>query len=227
MTSRWVSASIFVLCMSAAPAFAQICGGGPSFGLYPMQLGMGLSLSDTAQTYGGSFGAGGRAMFASVNFGGANIDEVTFDEVTIEEIDDTALVLGFTVGSDNRLDSQGRIWLCPLGSLGYRIGPEIGQLDTNQLSLAGGGRLGVVAMDNGAVQAIPTFGISFVHQQFTFEIPNDEDESDSETFGVITLGIGLVFNEQTALIPTFDVPLGREDDSFVFRVNFVINFGGS
>ena len=215
------------ICAAFKPAFAQICAGGPSFGLFPMQLGMGLSLSDTGQTYGGSFGAGGRAMFASVNFGGANIDEVTFDEVTIEEIDDTALVLGLTVGSDNRLDAQGRIWLCPLGSLGYRLGPEIGQLDTNQLSLAGGGRIGVVAMDNGAVQAIATFGVSFVHQRFTIEIPEDEDESDSETFGVITMGIGLVFNEQAALVPSFDIPLGREDDTIVFRVSFVINFGGS
>jgi hypothetical protein len=175
-------------------------------------------------------------MFATVNFGGVKLDELTFEDVTVDEIDDTALALGLTVGSDNRLDSEGRIWLCPLGAIAYRMGPTLefdfggfdfdDGVDTNLLTLGGGGRIGVVALDNGSVQAIPTFGISFLHERLTLEIPDEDDESDSETFGMITMGVGLVFNEQTALIPTFEIPLGREEDQILFRLTFVINFGG-
>lgn len=199
----------------AGPAAAQICAGAASFSSGPLQVGAAIAFSDNARAFGGAFGGGTDAVFVLGSVGG----------VTIDNTDGTAVQLAVTVGSDQAVDREGRVRLCPVGSLTYLSGPSVGIFDTSTVGFSGGGEVGVVAAETPTVSVIPTFGVRVAHERLTVRLPRVDSETVSETFGLANIGVGFVFNDQIALVPSVSVPIGLEGGDTLFAIALAVNFG--
>jgi hypothetical protein len=72
---------------------------------------------------------------------------------------------------------------------------------------------------------VPTAGAAVAHSKVDFEGPMPIFPDESEVYGVITLGVGLVMNS-FSIQPGVDFTVGlEEDDEPNFTVVVALNFG--
>jgi hypothetical protein len=189
----------------ASPASAQVCSGGPAFGDRPIQVGVSPSFSDHGYGFDGAVGVGGQHLF-----GGASLSVQSFDE-----LDSNATAIGLMIGSDHAVNSQGRVFVCPVAELAFLSGPDLGPIDVSGIGFGVGGRVGIVARETHAVRIVPTFGISMAYEKLTADAFGFS-ESESESFGVAHMGVGFVFGRMF-LTPTVAVPFGADGSDAMFR----------
>jgi hypothetical protein len=206
-----------VLCLvflSAGSAEAQLCAGAPSFRDNRFQAGVTAALRDGAQGVGGSFGGGGEDIFAV-----AGVSVLNFSDV-----DSSATSVSGTIGADLQADQGGRVFVCPLGQIAFGVGPDIGPVDVSTLTLSGGGSVGVVASQTDALTVVPTFGLFAVHTRLTAEVGGSET-TDSDPSGLASVGVGLIFNRNVAIVPEMLVPFSAGNGDAIFSIQFLFNFG--
>ena len=207
-----VFVSMFVL---AGSAEAQLCAGLPSFRDQPMQVGLAASFTDGARGVGGTFAFGGESLFA-----GAGVSVLNFSD-----LDSLATDVSAFVGADLQADTDGRVFLCPSGAVGFGVGPDLGAVDISTAALRGGGQVGVIASDQSGLLVIPTFGLFAIYSNVTAEFGGSE-ESSSDTSGLANLGVGFVFNRNVGITPSIAIPFSAAGGSdVIFTLQFTFNFG--
>ena len=213
---RILCVSMVLVCVAASSALAQVCAGGAAFSGAPLQVGGGVGFTERAQVNGASFGGGTDTGFGLLSVGG----------LTVDGVNDTALSVGATMGADPVVGGNGRVRVCPLGTLTYLRGPDTGDLHSATLDLKIGGRLGVVAAQSTNVQLIPTVGLSFVYTRLMLRPPEPLNNlTEADTYGVASLGAGLVFNRRIAITPLVSLPLFLGEETPEFSLGLSVNFG--
>jgi len=213
-----------LLAVTAVAAQGQTCLGLPSFGRAPMHVSVGLTTGDDVTTVGGGLSWGTPAgLFGGVNLGLVDIDNV----------DESAFVIGGGIGyqmsaaSTRRTDNVRELQFCPVATLQYQMGPEFEffdeTIDLSALSLSGGVALGVPVEASATFQLIPTGTIALAYTKVTADLGTFGSGSDTETYGVITLGVGFLMNGTVSIKPYVDIPVGLEGADA--RLGILVAFG--
>lgn len=206
-------------------ADAQTCSGLASFAHGPWQVFGTAGFADNVKSFGGGLSFGGTGAFGQVNLGTASYDNV----------DGSSLLYGGGAGYQIPLGQKRLAHLCPTASIGLASGPNnvdvFGDgslvLDLSETDLSFGVSLGVLASQSPQTQIIPTGSLSFVSA--TLKASDDvsgASDSQTETFGLLGLGIGFVFNQVVTVRPSVSIPFGLDGASTTFAATFSVNFGG-
>ena len=193
-------------------ASAQTCEGFADFAGRPWQVGGSVTAGNGTPTGALNVAVGGHALF-----GGAEFDWIHF-----QDIDTSAPAVGGEFGVELPAAS-GRVFVCPIVSVFRTFGPTFDGVTFRDLQTALSGNVGVVMIKNATVAVIPTASLAAVldHASAT---AGSESESDTSGFGVLALGVGLVFAHGVALVPSVQFPIhldgAHPQGSVAFRVNF-------
>jgi hypothetical protein len=208
-----VSMILSILLLNAGFSLAQTCVGGLPFGARSAQIGSTSSFGDGFQTYdvtgafgGPSFYVRGGAAFANFN-----------------DLDATGSGFGATLGSEFQAAS-GRVFLCPEANVSFMFGPELFEVDLSSITFSAGPRVGIVLNNDDALRVVPTVGFLISHQRQKFEFLGI-DETETDTFGMLHVGVGLAMRERVSIVPGVTFPLGLEDADPSFSLSVVFGFG--
>lgn len=210
-----LSGVVLMTLFAASRVEAQTCLGGPAFQPNPYQARVAGLFTDVEHGIDAAFAAGGESLFAG---GGLSVENFRPQNQTATSVS------GFA-GADLQADDGGRIFLCPLAALSFGVGPDFLTTDVSTVRLRGGGQVGVIAMQNGTMMVVPTFGLAAVHQRVRFDFgPTDTTVSDN--FGLANIGVGFVFNRNVAITPGVTIPFSADDSDVIVTFGLTFNFGG-
>jgi hypothetical protein len=214
---RSLALGVLLVSLSSV-AQGQICLGLPSFAK-PMQVHASLTTGDDVTTIGGGVSWGSRTgLFGGVNAG----------IVSIDEVDEGAFVLGAsggyqlsTGGSSRRRSattaqqtSMQSIQLCPVASIQYQKGPEfdiLGEdIDLSATNIGAGIAAGLPIDASPTFQLIPMGSFALAYSKLKASTESFGSGSESETYGIITLGLGFLLNTNLSIRPYVDIPVGLE-----------------
>ena len=206
------------------PADAQMCAGFASFARGPYQFFGTAGFNNNAKSFAGGFAFGGAGPFGEASIGTTNYDN----------IDGSSLLFGGGLGYQVTLGQKGIVHLCPTGSLAFASGPNnvdvFGDgsvvLDFSETDLSFGLELGVLASGSNQTQIIPVASLGFVSA--TAKASDDVSggsQSDTQTFGVLGLGLGFVFNQVVTFRPSVAIPIGLDGATTSFVAALSVNFG--
>ena len=210
--------------LPAAPLLAQTCRGTASFNAHPVRIGGVVSTGDNVSLIGLdlSFGEDDGA-FGGVGVGVQDIDG------TDESATQLTGTIGYQipVGVAARGQRAGGLQVCPIGSVGLRLGPNFdGGPDTRGLAAAGGFSLGAPLAMTPTVNLVPFGGLQLVYARNTTDFDNDDDVTSTDTYASLDLGAGFTFGDRFTIRPSVDIPLGLDDADAGFTLFFSLNFGG-
>ena len=195
-------------------AAAQACTGMPSFSSGPMQITAGGSFADGTSSFGGTFGYGRPAGL----YGKAALGTTSYDG-----LDGSSLDFGVGGGYQIPLQSSRKAELCPIASLSFGSGPNdvLGSgADMSTRNIAFGAALGAQVGNSPQMQILPNASFQFANKRIAFD-----DVAGSESYGLLTLGTGFVFNSRFSLNPSISLPVGSDVYETSFGINGAINFG--
>jgi hypothetical protein len=195
-------------------AAAQACAGMPSFASGPMQITAGGSFADGASSFGGTFGYGRPAGL----YGKAGIGTTSYDG-----LDGSSFDFGVGGGYQIPLQSSRKAELCPIASLSFGSGPNdvLGSgVDMSTRDFAFGAALGAQVGNSPQMQILPNASFQFANKRIEID-----DAAGSESYGLLTLGTGFVFNSRFSVNPSISIPLGLDGSSTSFGLVGAMNFG--
>ena len=195
-------------------AAAQACAGMPSFSSGPMQITAGGSFADGMSSFGGTFGYG----MPTGLYGKAGVGTTSYDG-----LDGSSFDFGLGGGYQVPLHSSRKAELCPIASLSFGSGPNdvLGPgADMSTRNIAFGAALGTQVGNSPQMQILPNASFQFANTRI--EIDN---AAGSESYGLLTLGTGFVFNSRFSLNPSISLPVGSDVYDTSFGINGAINFG--
>jgi hypothetical protein len=199
-------------------AAAQACAGMPSFSSGPMQITAGGSFADGSSSFGGTFGYG----VPSGLYGKAGIGTTSYDA-----FDGSSFDFGVGGGYQIPLHTSRRAELCPIASLTFGSGPNdvIGSgVDMSTRNFALGAAVGALVGNSSQMQILPNASFQFANTRLSID-DGTTSASGSESYGLLTLGTGFVFNSRFSLNPSLSIPMGLDGSDMSFGVNGAINFG--
>ena len=206
-----VIASLFFV----VPARAQVCAGGASYA-NPYQAGAGISTASDVKISSIGGGLGG-----PVWFGQAGLQFTSFSGAG------TAKGFFVTLGGDFVTDQDKKLHLCPLFDVS-RSGSAVSvpNVDSSSTQFSFGGSAGYTLTKLDAASVVPTLGF-FVHRaSFSTKVAGVPVTGDTgETYETIQLGVGFVFNDKIALVPSIILPFGVDGGENSFALAFSYNFG--
>jgi hypothetical protein len=195
-------------------AAAQACAGMPSFSSGPMQITAGGSFADGTSSFGGTFGYGRPTGL----YGKAALGTTSYDG-----LDGSSLDFGVGGGYQVPLHSSRKAELCPIASLSFGSGPNdmLGTgVDMSTRNIAFGAALGAQVGNSPQMQILPNASFQFANTRIELD-----DAAGSESYGLLTLGTGFVFNSRFSLNPSISLPVGSDVYDTSFGINGAINFG--
>src|SRR6266478_1091708 len=209
-----------------ACADGQMCGGFASFKQGPYQVFGTAGFSNNAKSFAGGFGFGGAGPFGQVSIGTTSYDN----------FHGSSLLFGGGLGYQVKLGQKGILQLCPTASLVFLSGPNnfdvFGDgsvvVDLSGTDLSFGLALGVLASGSNQTQIIPVASLGFVSG--TTKASDDvsgTSQSDTQTFGVLELGLGFVFNQVFSFRPNVAIPIALDGGVTSFGATISVNFGKS
>jgi hypothetical protein len=210
--------SLAVPFLLAAKAAAQACAGMPSFSSGPMQIAAGGSFADGVSSFGGTFGYGTPKSF----YGKAGIGSTSYDG-----LDGSSLDLALGGGYQIPLQTARKAEFCPVANLSFGSGPDdIGGLgvDMSSRTFSFGGAIGAMVGQNPSMDIIPNASFQFANTRLSMDDGTDS-VSGSESYALLTLGTGFVFNERYSLNPSLSIPMGSDAYDVSFGIMGAINFG--
>jgi hypothetical protein len=199
-------------------AVAQTCTGMPSFAAGQMQATAGGSFTDGASSFGGTFGYGVPKSF----YGKASLGSTSYDA-----FDGSSFDFGVGGGYQIPLQTSRTAELCPVASLSLGSGPSdvLGTgVDMSSRTFAFGAALGAQVGNNPQLRIVPNASFQFANTRITMDDGTDS-ASGSESYGLLTLGTGFVFNSRYSLNPSISLPMGLEGSDASFSLAGAIHFG--
>ena len=217
---RSLVVSLALLAIVRAPAVALTCEGLASFSAGQMQVAGNAQFSDLTNSWGGSFTYG----VPSGIYGGASLSTTSFDG-----IDQNSLGIGGHVGYQMTVGQAKQFALCPVARLALGMGPDDDALNINSSSTDAhfGLAMGTVMGTNPQLRILPTAGLGLQYSKAKVEdtAPGGTTFEASDTYGLARLGVGFVFNQQIAVRPSVDIPLGLDNGDASFGITVGYNFG--
>ena len=210
--------------LPAAALDAQTCLGLASFDTHPVRIGASVGSQDDLTSLGLNVNFGQRQGA----FGGVGVGLTQFDD---EDLDEDATTISGSLGyqiplGTNTRSSRGP-QVCPIGAVGYTIGPDVGNVDTRVLSLQGGFALGAPVDLTPAVRLTPFGALSLLHQRLSVTSDDDDGEfNDNESGGLLDIGAGLIFNDRFTIRPSVNIPIGFDRSDTGFSLTLGLSFGG-
>lgn len=195
-------------------AAAQTCAGMPSFASGPMQVSAGGSFADGASSFAGSFGYGQPKGL----YGKASIGSTSYDA-----FDGSSFDFGVAGGYQIPLQMSRTAELCPVASLSLGSGPNdiLGTgVDMSSRTFAFGAAMGAMLGTNPQMRIVPNASFQFANTRVELD-----DVSGSESYALLTLGTGFVFNSRYSLNPVISIPMGFDGADASFGLSGAINFG--
>ncbi|HEY7502966.1 MAG TPA: hypothetical protein VH700_02615 [Gemmatimonadales bacterium] len=197
---------------------AQTCTGMPSFSAGQMQVTAGGSFEDGASSFGGTFGYGVPKSF----YGKAALGTTSYDG-----LDGSSLDLGLSGGYQIALKSSRPVQVCPVASLSFGSGPDdiAGTgVDMSSRTFSMGAALGAQLGHNPQLQIVPNGSFQFANTRLSMDDGTDS-VSGSESYGLLTLGTGFIFNSRYSLNPSVSLPMGWDGRDAAFTIAGAIHFG--
>ena len=201
-----------------ARAMAQTCTGMPSFSAGQMQVTAGGAFEDGASSFGGTFGYGVPKSF----YGKAGLGTTSYDG-----LDGSSLDFGLSGGYQIPLQSSRSMEVCPVASLSIGSGPNdiLGTgTDMSSRTFAFGAAMGAHVGNNPQLQIVPNASFQFANTRQELDDGTDS-VSGSESYAMLTLGTGFVFNSRYSLNPTISLPIGFDGRDASFGLAGAIHFG--
>ena len=221
---RSLVVSFAVLAIVRAPAMAQTCEGLASFSAGQMQVAGNAQFPDGRNIWGGSFTYG----IPSGIYAGADLSTTSFDVPAGVE-SQSSLGIGAHAGYQMTVGQAKQFALCPVARLSLGMGPDDDAANINSsttdahLGLAVGTSVGT----NPRLRILPTAGLGLQYSKLKVEdtSPGGNTVEGSDTYGMARLGVGFVFNQQIAVRPSVDIPLGLDNGDASFGITVAYNFG--
>jgi hypothetical protein len=201
-----------------ARAAAQTCTGMPSFSSGQLQATAAAAFADGANSFGGTFGYGvPQGLYGKAGLGTTSYD--AFDGSSLD----------FSVGGGYQvpLQTSRTAELCPIASLSLGSGPNdvLGSgVDISSRTFAFGAALGAQLGNNPQMQIVPNASFQFANTRLSMDDGTDS-ASGSESYGLLTLGTGFVFNSRYSLNPSVSLPMGLEGSDASVTLAGAIHFG--
>ena len=201
-----------------AQAAAQTCVGMPSFSSGQMQIAGGGQFADGVSSFGGTFGYGTpKALYGKAGIGSTSYD--AFDGSSFD----------FNVGGGYQipLHTSRTAELCPVANLSIGSGPNdvLGTgTDISSRTLAFGASVGALLGRNPQLRILPNASFQFANTHATVD-DGTNSASDSESYALLSLGTGFVFNSRFSLNPSISFPIGLTGGDTSFGLVGAMNFG--
>ncbi|HEX6104895.1 MAG TPA: hypothetical protein VFZ26_04885 [Gemmatimonadales bacterium] len=215
---RTILFSLALPFMLGTRAAAQTCVGMPSFSSGQMQVAAGGSFADGASSFGGTFGYGAPQGL----YGKAGLGSTSYDA-----FDGSSLDINLGGGYQIPLQTSRKAELCPVASLSLNSGPNdvLGTgVDISGRTFAFGASVGALVGNSTQMQILPNASFQFAKTRATIDDGTDS-VSGSESYALLTLGTGFVFNSRYSLNPSINIPVGLDGSSASFGLMGAINFG--
>jgi hypothetical protein len=216
---RSLVVSLALLAIVRSPAVAQSCLGLASFSQGKMQV------SGNGQFTKGSnrFGAGFSYGLPAGVFGGAQLSTTSFDGAT-----SSSLGVGANLGYQLAMGQASNIQVCPTASFEVGNGPDDKALGINASSRAAnvGLSIGTRVGSNPRMKIMPTAGLGLAYNKLKLQDATTTTQV-SDTYGQARLGVGFIFNEQIAVRPSVDIPLGAAISDPTFGLTVAYSFGST
>ena len=117
-----------------------------------------------------------------------------------------------------------------MGSFEYQVGPEFDffgeSIDLSAWTLSGGAMLGLPLAGATNLQLIPTGGAALAYTKVSTDAGPYGSGSSSETYGIISLGLGLLMNETLGVRPLIRFPIGLEGADPILAITVSWVMGG-
>lgn len=216
---RFLTGLMIVLTVSTSPLGAQVCMGMASFSAGALRIGGSAVFGDDSKFFGGglAFGSGG-------GFAGVGIGSISYDDFA-----GSTFVINASAGYQLLLRSTSSIGLCPVASFSLGIGPndiEGSGIDASSSGFTFGFQLGTAIPGGEQFQLIPSAGVAFAHSRFELEDGGGNSLlEDSDTYGIVSVGVGLVFNAVLTILPHVQIPVGLEGADPIYGGSLGLQFG--
>ena len=214
----WTALAAVVITMAtASSAGAQTCAGRAGQEAGSIQLSGDYSAVQGVKQFsvtGGGLGQTG--------FGGVTLGSISYDDFA-----GSTFVLGAGAGYRLPVGSSGNAEICPVisGSLG--MGPndiEGTGIDASTRSAQVGLTAGYRIAGGTDIAIIPTVGAGFTYSSFKLTDGVDSLE-DSDTYGALSVGVGLVLGRQFTALPSVTIPVGLENADPVVNIGLTLSLG--
>lgn len=199
-------------------AAAQTCVGMPSFSSGQMQLAGGGQFADGANSFGGTFGYGTPKGL----YGKAGIGTTSYDGLNGSSFD-----FGVGGGYQVPLHTSRMAELCPVASLSLGSGPHdvLGTgTDMSSRTFAFGASVGALVGHNPQLRILPNASFQLANTRAKID-DGTSSSADSQTYGLLALGTGFVFNSRFSLNPSISFPVGQDGRDTSFGLIGAMNFG--
>jgi hypothetical protein len=215
---RSLVVSLALLAIVRAPAVAQTCQGLASFSKGQMQTTGNATFGNGMDTFGATFGYGqpGGA------FGSAGIGTTSIDAFSASSFD-----LGVAGGYQMTAGRTKKMHVCPVANFGFGMGPKnVGGSGVDMSRTMGGMGVAVGTSLPGSpkMQIVPTGGLGLAYLKVKAD-NGTTSQSASDTYGLLNLGVGFIFNSQIAVRPLIGIPLGLNGGEASFGLTVGYNFG--
>jgi hypothetical protein len=215
---RTLVVSMALLAIANAPAAAQACLGLPSHANGQMQVTGNASFNDLYNSFGGSVGYGQPAgVFANAQLGTTSWDG----------LDGSQIDLGVQGGYQLTVGSA-QVSVCPVASFGVGMGPkdiDAGGTDLSSTRGTLGFAVGKVMGANPKMRIVPNAGLGLAYNKQKLDDGTTSVEA-SETYGLASIGVGLIFNSNIAVRPSVSIPLGSDlSNDPTFGLSVAYQFG--
>jgi hypothetical protein len=199
-------------------AAAQTCVGMPSFSSGQMQVAGGGSFTDGASSFGGTFGYGTPKGL----YGKAGVGTTSYDALSGSSFD-----LNFGGGYQIPLKTSRMAQVCPVASLSIGSGPKnvlSSGMDMSSRTFAFGAAIGGLVGHSTQMHILPNASFQFANTRAVVD-DGTTSAAGSESYGLLTLGTGFVFNSRFSVNPSISLPMGLDGSSTSFGLSGAINFG--
>ena len=215
-----MNARVFPVCatilLSATAVQGQACLGLASLETRPMNLTINAEFMDGANGGDARFGFGTAKAFGGISVRIAKTDGVS----------GTTKGAGVDGGLSYRIGATKRVMLCPVASAEYLKTPDVDDGEGGTLEASGTGAdaglaIGGVVSTSSSVGFIPFASLRAAYARVSVS-SGGASFSDSDTYGILSGGVGIVFTPAVLVRPFIQVPLGLDgaDPSYGVGVSF-------
>jgi hypothetical protein len=206
------------LTLLSTQAAAQTCVGMPSFSSGHMQLAGGGTFADGTSSFGGTFGYGTPKAL----YGKAGIGTTSYDG-----FDGSSFDLSLGGGYQIPLKASRVAQLCPVANLTIGSGPNdiLGAgVDMSSRTFAFGAAVGALVGHSSQVNILPNASFQFANTRISMD-DGTTSAAGSESYALLTLGTGFVFNSRFSVNPSISIPMGLDGGNTSFGLMGAMNFG--
>lgn len=219
MSRSSILAVALLASLTTATAEAQVCEGRPGRAAGNVALSAAFASGSDASQFGVGITGLGSAAYGSASIG----------SISYEDFSGSTTAIGGSLGYQLAVGATGRAQLCPYFGVEFGFGPnDIGGtgIDLSARAFSAGLSWGFRAVESGDFNMIPTIGAGF--GSTSVKLTDGVDElTESDTYGQVHLGLGMVFAKRFSIAPSVSIPVGLEGADPTFGITLSLSLGKS